>query len=101
VAESCYRRTTRVQRRLLWREHWHGDLANLRRNLAACDGDAAALARQVDALVRQRWPAILRVACALHARGMLSGDEVDALWRRAGRNKRARGVPTGSPSPGR
>ena len=38
-----------------------------------------ARAQGLAALVRQRWPAILRVAWALNARGMLTGTEIDAL----------------------
>jgi hypothetical protein len=80
LAEHYYRPTTPIERDSLWRTAGRIDLANIRRHLAAGGGaDVSVVARQVAALVRQRWSTILHAACALHARGMLSGDEVDAL----------------------
>jgi hypothetical protein len=58
------------------------DLSNARRDVAAaCGADAALPIRQVVVLVRQHWPAILRVAAALQERGMLSGSEIEGLIR--------------------
>ena len=70
--------------------------------LIGCFNGPEVLAVLPERLVRTHWDAIERVAEALIERGELSGDEVDALLADvAGRNKRASGVPMGSPSPGR
>jgi hypothetical protein len=53
LAEQHYRPTTKAERRELWREHWHSDLANARQHVAACGADGQWLARQVRVMVRQ------------------------------------------------
>jgi hypothetical protein len=79
ITEARYRPTTRAERHELWRGPWHIDLENARRHVEAGGGDGQWIARQVRALVRKRWPAIVRVAAALRERSTLTSAELDAL----------------------
>jgi len=74
----CY---TRDQRAELWcGPVWQTDLRNAMHHLDASGGGMMApVKREAERLVRENWPAIVRVAAILVERGELSGDEVDAL----------------------
>jgi hypothetical protein len=81
LAEQHYRPTTPAQREALWRHHWRRDVDHARHHVEACGADAQWVGRQVRALVRRHWPAILRAAAALQERGELTAAEIDALMR--------------------
>jgi hypothetical protein len=49
LAEQRCRPITPAQRRALWREHWHTDLANARKHVETYGADGQWLARQVRA----------------------------------------------------
>jgi hypothetical protein len=53
----------------------------MRRHLEACGGNRREqwLVGHVRVAVRENWPAILRVAAALHERGTLSDAEIATL----------------------
>jgi hypothetical protein len=103
-AQQRHSRFTADERAELWETGgWRDDFTKvLRYHRYQRDGSLADAMREARRLVRQHWDAIERVAAALSERGELTGDEVDALLAEvAGRNKRASGVPMGSPPPGR
>jgi hypothetical protein len=87
LAEQHYRPTTPAEREALRRDQWRSDLDHARHHVAGCGAAGQWVGRQVRALVRRHWSAIVRVAEALAQRGTLSNEPLQA--RRGGHGLRA------------
>jgi hypothetical protein len=72
---------TPAEQRSAWRKGWRVDLEIMRRHLESCGADQREqwLIHHDRVSVRQHWPAILRVAAALHERGSLTGADIALL----------------------
>jgi hypothetical protein len=77
LAEARYCNLSADEKARLWREDWAGDLRNIFKHDDI--GPIEPLRELAEELVGKHWAAIMRVARALHTRGTLSGDQVEAF----------------------
>jgi hypothetical protein len=60
------------------------DIRRASERIGSIDGDLLLMVWvEARRLIDAEWPAVLHIAEALQARGRLSGDQCDTLWRRA------------------